>query len=316
MLKIFYLAALACGISAAAHAQSSFPVKVIPGAVPSDRSPDGNTVIFEDDDDLIVVDTGRHFEHQAAIIAYSYERKKPIAAIVNTHWHLDHSGGNQELRVLFPNAKLYTSNAVKGALDGFLAKELERSRAMVADPKVNEYEKSKIRLGISALEDRKDLVPDVAVTGDMKLGRLELHLAPFAATEGDTWLYDPESRTAVAGDLIVAPVPFFDTACGAGWRAALDKVAAQSFDRIVPGHGPSLTRSEFEAYRKAFARLLDCAATTVPAASCADGWRKDAAHFMTGGTERAYADKAIAYYLDNILRVPAKQAELCGAQKG
>lgn len=30
MLKIFYLAALACGGGASAHAQSAFPVKVIP----------------------------------------------------------------------------------------------------------------------------------------------------------------------------------------------------------------------------------------------------------------------------------------------
>ncbi|MCA0200672.1 MAG: MBL fold metallo-hydrolase [Proteobacteria bacterium] len=315
MFKTLFIAGFVCGVCNPAHAQTSFPVKVIPGAVPADRSPDGNTVIFEDPDGLIVVDTGRHFAHQAAIIAYSDARKKPITAIVNTHWHLDHSGGNQELRVLFPNAKLYTSHAVNGALDGFLAKELERSRAMAADPKVNEYEKSEIRLGISALEDRKDLIPDVPVTGDMALGRLALHLAPFAATEGDTWLYDPQSRTVVAGDLIVAPVPFFDTACGAGWRAALDKVAAQSFDRIIPGHGPSLTRGAFEDYRKAFGRLLDCAASPAAAASCAEGWRKDAAQFMTSDAERAYADRAIVYYLDNILRVPAKQAELCGAQK-
>ncbi len=316
MRKQIFTAGVVCALSAAAHAQSSFPVKVIPGAVPADRSPDGNTVIFEDNDGLIVVDTGRHFEHQAAIIAYSYERKKPISAIVNTHWHLDHSGGNQELRVLFPNAKLYTSDAVKGALDGFLMKELDRSRAMLADPKVSEYEKSKVRLGISALEDRKDLVPDVSVAGDLKLGRLELHLAPFAATAGDTWLYDPESRTVVVGDLIVAPVPFFDTACGAGWRLALDKVSAQTFERIVPGHGPSLTRVEFEEYKTAFGALLDCAATTASVKSCADGWRKDAGRFMATDAERAYADKAIAYYLTNILRVPAKQAELCGAQTG
>jgi hypothetical protein len=120
----------------------------------------------------------------------------------------------------------------------------------------------------------------------------------------------------VAGDLIVAPVPFFDTACGAGWRAALDELAGQNFDRIIPGHGASLTRGDFEVYRKAFGRLLDCAESAAPAAACAQGWRTDAAHFMASDAERAYADRGIVYYIENILRVPAKQTELCGTKKG
>lgn len=298
-------------------ADPGHPVKIIPGAVPmSERQPDGNTVIFEEDDGLVVVDTGRHFEHQGAIIAYAQERGKPVVAIVNTHWHLDHSGGNQELRLVFPGAKLYTSKAILGALDGFLANGLARNRAFVADPKVPEIAKADYRLGIAAVEDRKDLIPDIAVTGDTKLGRLELHLAPHAATEGDTWLYDPESGTLVAGDLVVAPVPFFDTGCARGWRAALDRIAAQRFERLVPGHGPVMTRADFDLYRTAFGRLLDCAAGKAARAACPEGWQKDAARFIASGAERAYAADAIGYYLDNILRVPAKQAELCGATKG
>ncbi len=315
MRRFSFIVLIALLSAADAPAQSPPPVKVIPGAVPADRSPDGNTVIFEDGRGLIVVDTGRHLEHQGAILAYAYERKKPIHTIVNTHWHLDHSGGNQELRVQFPHAKLYTSDAVLSALDGFLARELERSRATIADPKTDEFEKAKLRLAVTALEDRKNLVPDVAVTGDMTVGELQLHLAPFAATEGDTWIYDSTSRTVVAGDLVVAPVPFFDTACAPGWRAALDRISQQDFDRLIPGHGPTMTRAEFGRYHDAFNALLDCAASKTPNEICAAGWRNDAAPFMADDRERAYADRAIAYYLDNILRRPAKQAELCGREK-
>lgn len=302
--------------TAPARADAPHPLKIIPGAVPFDRSPDGNTVIFEDEAGLIVVDTGRHLEHQAAIVAYAYERKKPIHTIINTHWHLDHNGGNQELRAQYPNALIYTSNAVRAALDGFLARELERSRTAVADPKVPEYDKAQLRLGIAALENRSDLLPDVPVTGDMKLGRLELHLAARAATEGDTWLYDPESGTLVAGDLVVAPVPFFDTACASGWRKALDRLADQTFARLIPGHGPPLTRPAFDAYRSAFGKLLDCAASPASADACAAGWQTDAAQFIADDTERAYAAKAVTYYLGNVLRVPAKTREFCGEQKG
>src|SRR6188768_3665348 len=99
--------------------------KLIPGQFALDRNPDGNTIVFEDARGLVVVDSGRHKEHQAAILDYAKARGKPIVAIVNTHWHLDHSGGNQELRAAFPDARIYTSNAVAGALDGFLARSLE-----------------------------------------------------------------------------------------------------------------------------------------------------------------------------------------------
>ncbi len=315
MFRIALIAGLLVFSILPARAQTPAPVKIIPGAVPADRAPDGNTVIFETAEGLIVVDTGRHLEHQAAILAYVRERKKPISAIVNTHWHLDHSGGNQELRLQFPAAKLYTSTAVSDALDGFLAKELERSRALVADPQRSELEKAEIRLAIGAIEDRKDLIPDVPVSGDAKLGTLELRLAPFAATAGDTWVYDPQTKTLAAGDLIVTPVPFFDTACAQGWRDALERLAAQDFAQIVPGHGAAMTKAEFNVYRRAFGRLLDCAAGAAVASACAQGWREDAARFLTSAQEQSYADRAIAYYIDNILRVPAKQTELCGSRR-
>jgi glyoxylase-like metal-dependent hydrolase (beta-lactamase superfamily II) len=46
------------------------------------------------------VDTGRHAGVQA-IADFAANAKKP-EAIVNTHWHLDHVGGNAVLRDRFP----------------------------------------------------------------------------------------------------------------------------------------------------------------------------------------------------------------------
>jgi glyoxylase-like metal-dependent hydrolase (beta-lactamase superfamily II) len=285
--------------------------ELIPGGIHG-AEPDGNTVIFDGEGGLVVVDTGRHREHQARILEAVAKRGKPIAAIVNTHWHLDHSGGNQELRAAFPKARIVTSNAVRGALDGFLAQGLERARKRLADPATGQAERQAIALFVEAMEHRRDLLPDMAVTGDAKLGRLELHLASYAATEGDTWLYDPDSRTLVAGDLVVLPVPFFDTACAHGWRKALDRIAAHPFERLIPGHGPALDRTQFETYRTAFANLVDCAQGTGPKEACIAGWERDAAPFLAAPSDRAYARAALDYYIDRVLRVPAKKAELCG----
>ena len=308
-------AVLALAMLSAAAPPRSFPVKLIPGAFPTDRQPDGNTIVFEDAHGLIVVDTGRHKEHQQAILEYARERHKPIVAIVNTHWHLDHSGGNQELRAVYPAARIYTSKAIYGALDHFLARSVENGRKKLEDPSVPENDKADIRLGIEAISDRRDLLPDVPVTGTIKLpyaGRaLELRLAPFAATEGDTWVYDRKVRVVAAGDLVVLPLPFFDTACADGWRHALEVIDRTDFVTLYPGHGPALSHADFSLYRRAFDRLLDCAAGSSARRSCIDGWLRDAGPLVRTAQERGQAQDYLEYYIDKVLRDRAKQAELC-----
>lgn len=308
-------AALALMMMGAAPPHHAFPVELIPGAFPTDRQPDGNTIIFEDVRGLIVVDTGRHKEHQQAILEYAKARNKPIVAIVNTHWHLDHSGGNQELRAVYPTARIYTSRAVYGALDHFLAHSVENGRKKLEDPSLSENDKADIRLGIEAISDRRDLVPDVPVTKTVRLpygGRaLELRLAPFAATEGDTWVYDPKARIVAAGDLVVSPLPFFDTACADGWRRALEAIDRTDFATLYPGHGPVLSHADFSLYRWAFDRLLDCAAGSSSKQSCIEGWIRDAGPLVRTAQDRGQARDYLDYYIDKVLRDRAKQAETC-----
>ena len=314
LLSLLILSLASC--ASADRAGDLAPIKIIPGYFGEARAPDGNTIIFEGNDGLAVVDTGRHLDHQEKILAYARERGKPIAVLVNTHWHLDHSGGNAEIRAAHPGAKLHTSNAVDGALEGFLARSLARARARVADPKVPEEQKVEARLGIAAMEDRRNLLPDVPVTGPAELDvggrRLRLRLARRAATDGDVWLYDPATRTAVVGDLVVVPAPFFDTGCAQGWKAALADIEKAPFTTLIPGHGPSMTRAQFTAYRNAFDRLADCADGSAAKETCIDGWLADAAEFLATDQDRKDARALLDYYFAEILRSPEKKAEFCG----
>src|SRR3954464_9829039 len=80
----------------------------IPGRVPLDwQGPDGNTVVLDAPEGLVVFDTGRSPMHARAILDYAKQRRRPIAAIVNSHWHLDHATGNYDIRQVFPKAKVY-----------------------------------------------------------------------------------------------------------------------------------------------------------------------------------------------------------------
>ena len=101
-------------------AASAEPYQLIPGAVPLDKGPDGNTVVFDAPGGLIVFDTGRHPEHARAILDYAKARRRPIAAVINSHWHLDHTTGNWDVRQAYPRVAIYASSALEGALATFL----------------------------------------------------------------------------------------------------------------------------------------------------------------------------------------------------
>jgi glyoxylase-like metal-dependent hydrolase (beta-lactamase superfamily II) len=123
-------------------------------------------------------------------------------------------------------------------------------------------------------------------------------------TAGDVWVFDPETRVLLAGDLVTLPAPFFESACPARWRASLAHLEKTPFDRLVPGHGAPITKPEFAVYRKAFSNLLDCAAGNASRNDCMDGWLSDASALIHSSQDASYARTLIGYYLDNYLRHP------------
>jgi glyoxylase-like metal-dependent hydrolase (beta-lactamase superfamily II) len=308
---------VACGgPQPAASARDAYDPEptVIAGAFPPDRGPDGNSILLHAPRGLIVVDTGRHTEHQDKLLAFARQAGAPIAAIVNTHWHLDHTGGNAELRAVHPGAEIIATRAVEGALVGFFPKGRAQGEALIASGKATPQQIEDIELGRAAVDDTRNLLPTrpIAQSGAVDIAgrRLELRVAPFAATEADLWIYDAATRTVVAGDLVVAEVPFFDSGCPAGWRAALGEIAATPFVRLIPGHGAAMTRDDFARWRAAFDALLDCAASPAEVARCVAGWRTAAAAFIAPG-DAARIDEYTAYYVTEILRSPAARERFC-----
>lgn len=291
------------------------PYHLIPGAVPLDKGPDGNSIVLDAPDGLIVVDTGRHPEHAQAILDYAKRRGRPIAAIVNSHWHLDHTTGNWNVRQAYPQVAIYASNALEGALATFLKKSREQSDAALADPNTPASQRDQILRGRDVIDHPERIRPNHLVerSGRLKIaGRmLDVHLANFAATEGDVWLYDPKTRVAIVGDLVVDIVPFMDTACAEGWLKALGEIERTPFKTLIPGHGAAMNRTAFRQWRTAFANLVDCGRSAVDKAQCVAGWQKDAASFIDS-EHRDYAGQAAAYYIDTRLRsAPEEQQRYC-----
>jgi glyoxylase-like metal-dependent hydrolase (beta-lactamase superfamily II) len=286
----------------------------IPGSYVPGSGPDGNSVFLDARDGLILIDTGRHPAHQETLLRFADKRGKPIAAIVNTHWHLDHAGGNAEIRAVWPEAPLYTSTAIEGALTGFFEESRVRVAEFLETGQASSGLKAEIDRDLAAMDDPDSLRATIPVmqSGEMLIaGRaLTVKLARYAVTEGDVWIYEPNEQLVIAGDLVVAMVPFMDTACAEGWRDALDEISAVSFETLIPGHGEPMSRDEFLRWRGAFNNLLDCAAGNSAREACIDGWTRDAAEFIPAGETRV--ESMVGYYIDTRLRAePEERLRYC-----
>lgn len=290
-------------------------VTLLRGAMLPMRGPDGNTVVFEAPDGLVVVDTGRHAWHSDGILAFAAARGKPVVAIVNTHWHLDHASGNGRIKATYPGARLYTTTAVDRALaeGGFLARNLAAQRPRLDDPAVSAAEKEEIAIFVQTMAERDSLRPDVVVRkgGLRRLAgrRLDLRVTDRAVTDADVWIYDRKTGIAVIGDLVTLPAPFFESACPDQWRGALDEVWAVPFKSAIPGHGEPMNRAQFDTYRGAFNAFMDCVAGDAAPAQCASGWQAGVATLLGDERMRRMALDYAEYYVGMLRANGGKSAE-------
>lgn len=315
MRWVLFLAALLLPTGAVTQPALPDSYALVPGSFEAGRQPDGNSVLVEAPEGVIVVDTGRHAAHQQAILARVAELERPIAAIVNTHWHLDHTGGNAELLEVFPHAPVIASRAIEGALTGFLAESRRGAEAYIASGQADAATIAEIEGDFAAIDAPEALRPTEPVTasGAREIAErpIEVNLAPHAATEGDVWLFDPAAETVIAGDLVVAFAPFMDTACIEGWLAALEAIAAKDFRLLIPGHGAPMTRGDFDRWHGAFRNLVACADGTADASACIAGWRYDAAPFL-GDIAPDRVTALIGHYMQSRLRaVPVERNRYC-----
>ena len=293
---------------------------LVPGAILPDRQPDGNTVVFAAPDGLIVVDSGRHAWHSDAILSLARTQQAAIVAIVNTHWHLDHVSGNPALRKAYPGLRVHASNAIDGAIAGFFPASAKESAAYLDDPQLPQATRDDIRGDLQTIANAAALQPDavIAVSGNQTLGGLTLriNLARDAATAGDLWIYDPQSRVVVLGDLVTLPAPFLDTACPEGWQAALQQVAATPFQTAIPGHGAPLTRAGFERYRDAFVAFIACSKSVRSPDECASSWTDSVGSLLADAPLEEQRARGMAAYYVGMLRANGGRSKYCESSPG
>jgi glyoxylase-like metal-dependent hydrolase (beta-lactamase superfamily II) len=238
-------AALAALLLAGASAHSQ-PPEASPATVDAQRlhpgvyllsGAGGNVVAWSGPEGTVLVDSG-----DASASVQLHDALEQIAPgsrrrfVVNTHWHPDHTGGNEA-----------------AARDGAVLVAHENTRARMAETRhLGETDQV-----LPAAEPGALPVVTFADTLTVTLdgGRLILLHTPAAHTDGDVIAWWPEANVAHLGDLFYAGgYPFIDTTHGgslAGIVAAIEAVLARADEStvIVPGHGPVGTRADLVIYR-------------------------------------------------------------------
>jgi glyoxylase-like metal-dependent hydrolase (beta-lactamase superfamily II) len=212
IIRVLVLASALYGACSGAASMIAPGTFLIAGEAKPNRQPDGNTIVIAAPAGLIVFDTGRHPEHAQQVIDFARAQDRPIAAIINSHWHLDHVGGNPPLRAAFPNIRVYASSAIDDARSGFLTEYRAHLVTELAKSDISPDAKQAMRSEMALIDAGAALGPTDVIEKSARTtiaGRaLQVHLESNAVTAGDIWVFDPKTHVLLAGDLITLPAPF------------------------------------------------------------------------------------------------------------
>ena len=166
----------------------------------------------------------------------------PVKYLINTHWHFDHTGGNEN----FGKA---------GAL--ILAHDHVRDRMAV---------EQKTRFGVMPASPAAAL-PVITYHDGISLhlngDRVRTMHIKHAHTDGDSVVIWEKANVIHMGDTFFHQVtlPFIDLESGGsakGLLAGIGKVLMMVDDKavIIPGHGPVATKADLAAYRDMLASVI------------------------------------------------------------
>jgi cyclase len=204
----------------------------------------GNLGLSVGEDAVVLIDDQFAPLSERITAAIAKLTPKPVRFLLNTHWHYDHTGGNEN----FGKA---------GAI--IVAHENVRNR--MSSEQFIEFFKQKIPAS------PRGALPVVTFAGSVTLhlngDEMRVVHVPRAHTDGDAIVHFVKSDVIHMGDVYFNGMyPFIDTSSGGtiqGMIAGCDRALAIAKDstRIIPGHGPLSNKAELKAYRDMLAAVAD-----------------------------------------------------------
>jgi cyclase len=228
----------------------------------------GNAGFVIGDAGVLMVDTfltPAAVEELIAVVAA--ETKQPIKYALNTHYHLDHTGGNQVLAArgvpIIAHEKLIEWQTVKNRRFLPVAEELQKRRDAAAKqlseiPADQPDKRAPLERQLrrfEALMTIKLTNPSVTfATGTVRLhlGKREVLLFTLPGhTGGDVLVYVPDANVVFMGDMgWRKTLPNLVDATVNDWITSLDSLLGQYPNaKFVPGHGEVATAADIREFR-------------------------------------------------------------------
>lgn len=191
---------------------------------------------------------------KAAIAGLSTQ---PVRFLLNTHWHGDHVGGNENL-----------------GKSGVVIVAQENVRKRMSQEQFNKIFNSKTPPSPAAALPLVTFVDSISfhVNGD----NVDAFHVPPAHTDGDAMVYFRRANVLHMGDTFFNGMyPFVDLSTGgsiAGMIGACERglSTGDATTKIIPGHGPSGNKADLKAFRDMLAASRDAVAPLVKAGKTLD----------------------------------------------
>jgi len=184
----------------------------------------GNTTALVTNEGVVLVDDKFPQDAENIVAEVKKVTNQPIKYVINTHHHMDHSGGNATLQKM--------------------------GVQVIASEQARRYQVEGKQPGLSniAFQDHMHVY----------LGGKNVELFYFGKshTGGDVVAYFPEDRVLSMGDMFTfgdATPQLIDYSGGGSakeWTATVDRALRLDFDKVVPGHGVVTSKDEVKKFRE------------------------------------------------------------------
>jgi cyclase len=255
-------------------------VSKVAGSVYMLQGAGGNIGASVGEDGIVVVDDQYAPLAEKIQAALKSITDKPVRFIINTHYHPDHTGGNEYFQ---KQAPIIAQDNVRKRLEsgGFGGNGGSVHMEMKPAP--------------------KDALPIITFDHDVTvhLNGEDIRALYFPAghTDGDSIIFFPKSNVVHMGDdFVTYGFPFIDVEAGGSINGMIDgveKVIAQvpADVKIIPGHGPVSSVDDVRAYLKMLKETREVVAAALKEsktldqmkqAKILDPWKKYGGDFVSG----------------------------------